>query len=152
MFNWNFLQELLVIAMACSVVTVAFIQKTKKILPNCKFIIWYSFFVNMTLGILFSLSFSDIDAINSLWVGLFSFIGADTIYRSLEGKLTSYTDLIKEEQTNIVQGEILEEIKNDVKEEIKENVKDTMKEEMKSEIVESNSLIMDDIVGVIEYE
>jgi len=130
----------------------AFIQKTKGIFKTSKFIELYSAIVNIIFAIVFCISFTEISIINSLWVGLFSFIGADTIYRSLEGKLTSYTDLIKEEQTNIVQGEILEEIKNDVKEEIKENVKDTMKEEMKSEIVESNSLIMDDIVGVIEYE
>ncbi len=29
----------------------------------------------------------------SLWVGFFSYIGADTLYKSLEGKLASYTAL-----------------------------------------------------------
>lgn len=93
MLNWNHLQNILIIAIACSTITVAFIQKTKKFCRNSRCITWYSFLVNMILGFLFSLSFSNIDKINSLWVGLFSFIGADTIYRNLEGKLSSYTEL-----------------------------------------------------------
>lgn len=93
MLNWNHLQNVLIIAIACSTITVAFIQKTKKFCHSSRCIIWYSFIVNMILGFLFSMSFSNIDKINSLWVGLFSFIGADTIYRNLEGKLSSYTEL-----------------------------------------------------------
>lgn len=94
MLNWNHLQNILIIAIACSTITVAFVQKTKKFCRNSRCITWYSFVVNMIFGVLFSLSFSNIDKINSLWVGLFSFIGADTIYRNLEGKLSSYTELI----------------------------------------------------------
>ena len=93
MLNWNHLQNILIIAIACSTITVAFVQKTKKFCRNSRCITWYSFVVNMIFGVLFSLSFSNIDKINSLWVGLFSFIGADTIYRNLEGKLSSYTEL-----------------------------------------------------------
>ena len=40
------------------------------------------------------MTFASIDYVKSLWVGLFSFIGADTIYRNLEGKLSSYSDLV----------------------------------------------------------
>ncbi len=87
------LQELLIIAIACSTITVAFIQKTKRFCKNKKWVTGYSFVVNMVFGYFFSKTFTDLSSIQSLWVGLFSFIGADTIYRNLEGKLTTYTEL-----------------------------------------------------------
>ena len=94
MLDWYLLQVILVIAIACSTITVAFIQKTKKICRNSRCITLYSFIVNMLFGYFFSMTFASIDYVKSLWVGLFSFIGADTIYRNLEGKLSSYSDLV----------------------------------------------------------
>lgn len=94
MLDWYLLQVILVIAIACSTITVAFIQKTKKFCRNSRCITWYSFIVNMLFGYFFSMTFASIDTVKSLWVGLFSFIGADTIYRNLEGKLSSYSDLV----------------------------------------------------------
>ena len=94
MLDWYLLQVILVIAIACSTITVAFIQKTKKFCRNSRCITWYSFIVNMLFGYFFSITFASIDTVKSLWVGLFSFIGADTIYRNLEGKLSSYSDLV----------------------------------------------------------
>ena len=91
--NWDMLQELLIVAIACSTVTVAFIQKTKKFCKKKSWITGYSFLVNMVLGFLFSKTFTSLENIPCLWVGFFSFIGADTIYRNLEGKLTTYTEL-----------------------------------------------------------
>ncbi|MDE5587034.1 MAG: hypothetical protein K2I72_01530 [Bacilli bacterium] len=91
--NWDMLQELLIIAIACSTITVAFIQKTKRFCKNKKCVNGYSFVVNMVFGYFFSKTFTGLSSIQSLWVGLFSFIGADTIYRNLEGKLTTYTEL-----------------------------------------------------------
>lgn len=122
MLNWNHLQNILIIAIACSTITVAFIQKTKKFCRNSRCITWYSFLVNMILGFLFSLSFSNIDKINSLWVGLFSFIGADTIYRNLEGKLSSYTELTHNQVNHT------------------------------SDTDTSNTSNSDDVIGEIEYE
>ena len=94
MLDWYLLQVILVIAIACSTITVAFIQKTKKFCRNSRCITLYSFIVNMLFGYFFSLTFASIDTVKSLWVGLFSFIGADTIYRNLEGKLSSYSELV----------------------------------------------------------
>ena len=94
MLDWYLLQVILVIAIACSTITVAFIQKTKKFCRNSRCITWYSFIVNMLFGYFFSMTFASIDYVKSLWVGLFSFIGADTVYRNLEGKLSSYSDLV----------------------------------------------------------
>jgi len=108
--NWDMLQELLIIAICCSTITVAFIQKTKKFCKNSKWVTGYSFVVNLVFGFIFSKTFSNLSTIQSLWVGLFGFIGADTIYRNLEGKLTTYTDLRNGKSENTVDSS---EISND---------------------------------------
>lgn len=113
MLDWNHLQNILIIAIACSTITVAFIQKTKKFCRSSRCITWYSFLTNMVLGILFSLSFTNIDKIKSLWVGLFSFIGADTIYRNLEGKLSTYAQLNSNKNSDINKDKIIGEIHYD---------------------------------------
>lgn len=100
MLNWSLLQNLLILAIACSSITVIFIQKVKRFCRRSKHVVVYSFFINMILGFLFCQTFTNVDYINSLWVGLFSFLGADTIYKSLEGKLSSYTDIITKQQNN----------------------------------------------------
>lgn len=97
--DWSMLQQLLVIAMACSTITIAFVQKTKKLCPNSTCVAIYSFVVNMGVGYLFAKSFTDLSTYYSLWIGFFSFLGADTIYRSLEGKLASYSSLIGTQKT-----------------------------------------------------
>ena len=94
MLNVNLLKELLIIGIAVSVITVAFIQKTKGIFKKSKWINLYSLIVNMVFGIIFCMSFTEANIINSLWVGLFSYIGADTLYKTLEGKLKPYSDII----------------------------------------------------------
>lgn len=97
------LKKLLVIAIAVSVIAVAFIQKTKGIFKSSKFIGLYSAVINMVLAVFFCLSFTDTNIVNSIWVGLFSYIGADTLYKSLEGKLESFSDILqKKEETEEV--------------------------------------------------
>lgn len=93
MLDWKLLQNLLIISIACSSITVIFIQKTKAFCKSSKCIFRYSVCVNLVLGFLFSQSFSNINYVNSVWVGIFSFLGADTIYKNLEGKLATYTEL-----------------------------------------------------------
>ena len=41
----------------------------------------------MVIGTLFAICFSDLSIINSLWIGLISWIGADAIYKSFEDKI-----------------------------------------------------------------
>jgi len=93
MLDIKLLQELLIMAIAVSVIAVAFIQKTKGMLKKSKWINPYSFIVNMILGLIFCVSFTETSIINSLWVGLFSYIGADTLYKSLEGKLSPFKEI-----------------------------------------------------------
>lgn len=125
MLNLDYLKNILMISISCSVITAAFIQKTKHYCPSSKFVVLYSFVVNMIIGFLFSMTFTDIEKINSLWIGLFSFIGADTIYRTLERKLASYSDLVSNNNSdgNDENNEIIKENQNTVETEIIEEIK-----------------------------
>ena len=49
--------------------------------------IYISFFVSMLFGVVFTLSFTNYDILESLWVGLFSFLGADSLYKAFEDKI-----------------------------------------------------------------
>jgi len=100
MLNLEYLQ-LLVIAIALSTITCAIIQKTKKFFKSSKYIAVYSFIINLSVGVIFCISFTNINFHQSLWVGLFSFLGADTIYKSLEGKIAPHRDLVTQKKVNI---------------------------------------------------
>ncbi len=101
MLKLEYLQQLLVIAIALSVITCAFIQKTKSCFKCSKYLCFYSFIVNMLFGIVFCISFTEINFPTSLWVGFFSYVGADTIYKSLEGKLSSHSDIVNKKTVTI---------------------------------------------------
>ncbi len=87
------LKKVLFVSITISAISCSFIQKTKSELKSNKYLVYYSFIINMIISILFCKSFTDFNLIYSLWVGLFSFIGADTIFKTLEGKINSYSDL-----------------------------------------------------------
>lgn len=89
MLNIELIKNVLMIAMASSIVSTAFVQKIKETIEFKKSsrVVIVSFVVSMVLGTLFSLSFSNTNLIYSLWVGLVSFIGADTLYKLFEEKL-----------------------------------------------------------------
>lgn len=107
MLKIEYLEELLVIAMALSVITCSIIQKTKGHFPTSKFLSLYSLVINIIIGIIFCITFTDITFPTSLWVGLFSFLGADTIYKSLEGKLLSYNEIISRNKVSIPKENII---------------------------------------------
>lgn len=91
--NFDLIKELLLVASVNSTICLGFIQKIKRHIHCSWCIPYYSFAVNMVLAILFCLSFTTIGFPMSLWVGFFSYIGADTLYKSLEGKLASHSTL-----------------------------------------------------------
>lgn len=99
--NIELLRKLLIIAITVSTISCLFIQKTKVYFKSSKFLSLYSFLINMILGLLFCLTFTKIKILTSLWVGFFAFVDADTIYKTLEGKLKSYQELKKEKITII---------------------------------------------------
>lgn len=113
MLKIEYLQELLVIAIALSTFTCALIQKTKIYLPSKRLVPVYSLIVNLTLGIIFCLTFTNIEFPTSLWVGLFSYLGADTLYKTLEGKLKSYDEIIPKDKVTISKDNIInKEVEN----------------------------------------
>lgn len=109
MLKLEYLQELLIISIALSTITCAFVQKTKGIFKSSKYLTLYSFFVNIIIGIIFCIKFTDISFPTSLWIGFFSFLGADTIYKTLEGKLSSYTDIVNRKKVTIPKKNIINE-------------------------------------------
>ena len=84
MLKIELLKELLVIAIALSTVTCSFVQKTKRLFKCSNCLCHYSFLVNMLFSIFFCITFTTVDFPNSLWIGMFSFLGADTIYKTLD--------------------------------------------------------------------
>ncbi|MBR5370259.1 MAG: hypothetical protein IK137_03030 [Bacilli bacterium] len=109
MFHIEYLQEFLIIGVALSTITCAIIQKTKSMFNSSKYIVIYSFLINLVIGIVFCLTFTDITLPTSLWIGLFSFLGADSIYKSLEGKISSYTDILNRKNITISKDNIINE-------------------------------------------
>lgn len=108
MLNLDLLRQMLVIAIALSTITCAFIQKTKVKFKKSTCLCIYSLILNLLLGILFCNSFTNVSFPASLWVGLFSFIGADTIYKSLEGKLASHSDIINKNIIEVPKENLIE--------------------------------------------
>ena len=90
-------KRVLFVAIVISTISCSFIQKTKFRFKSSRFLTLYSFFVNMFISIFFCNAFTNFSIIYSLWVGFFSFIGADTLFKTLEGKLNSYRDINKKE-------------------------------------------------------
>lgn len=109
MLKLDYLQELLVISIALSAITCAMIQKTKCCFGCSKYLSLYSLVINMTIGIVFCMSFTDISFPTSLWIGFFAFLGADTIYKSLEGKLSSHSDIINRKTITISRENLINE-------------------------------------------
>ena len=82
----DLLIDLFMIATTLSIILMALIQKFK----NLKFIkkewhIWVlNLFFSFAIGVPFVLYFYKLDYLSALWVSLFSFIGAPTIYSMMK--------------------------------------------------------------------
>src|SRR5574344_2813227 len=103
--NFELIKALLVVAISSSIISSAFVQKIKGIsLIKCSdCLIYVSFFISMLFGIIFTLTFTSYNIINALWVGLFSFLGADSLYKAFEDKIfksysniNSITEIVRE--------------------------------------------------------
>lgn len=89
MLNIDLLKNILIISIASSIISTSLTQQLK-ICTKCKNknkLPIKCFLISMIIGVLFSLTFTDIEIKYSFWVGLISFIGADTIYKAFEDKI-----------------------------------------------------------------
>lgn len=94
--NIELIKSLLVIGSVSSVLSTAFVQKFKSVsIVKCSScLIYISFLISIIFGIVFTLSFTDYNIVNAVWVGLFSFLGADSLYKVFEDKLfKSYSSI-----------------------------------------------------------
>lgn len=87
MLNIELLKNVLIISIASSIISSALIQLIKEATKSVKYIFIISLFISMIIGICFTLTFTQLDIIYSLWVGLVSFIGADGLYKAFEDKI-----------------------------------------------------------------
>lgn len=99
--NFELLKNVLIVAVGSSIITTTLVQKIKEgfKFKNSKNIIFSSFGVSIVIGALFSLTFTDLNMINSLWVGLISFIGADAVYKTFEDKIFKSFGTILEKES-----------------------------------------------------
>lgn len=81
------IKQILIVSIAASIVSTAAIQKIKEQLKSKKWLFFTSLISSITIGITFALSFTELSLINSVWVGLITWIGADAIYKSFEDKI-----------------------------------------------------------------
>lgn len=85
--NLDLIKDILIVSMASSIISTATIQKVKERITNKDIIFISSLLISLILGTLFSLSFTELTIINSIWVGLITWIGADAIYKTFEDKI-----------------------------------------------------------------
>lgn len=81
------IKQILVIGIGASIFSTAIIQKIKEQLTSKKWLFYISLVVSVGIGIFFSFSFTELNIINSIWVGITTWVGADLIYKSFEDKI-----------------------------------------------------------------
>lgn len=92
--NIELIKNILIVAVGASVISTATIQKIKEQLKNKKALFIVSLIISIVIGTLFSLSFTELSLINSIWVGLVTWIGADALYKTFEDKIfTKFSDI-----------------------------------------------------------
>lgn len=82
----SLLIELLTVSITFSIILMATIQKLKSFqcIKNSCHVMLLNIFLAFALGIPFCITFYSINWHQGIWVGLFSFVGASTIYETLK--------------------------------------------------------------------
>ena len=82
--NLELLKQVLIVGISASIFSTAIIQKIKEQLKSKKWLFFISLVISIGIGIFFTLSFTELNIINSIWVGITTWVGADLIYKSFE--------------------------------------------------------------------
>lgn len=85
--NLEIIKQILIVSITASIVSTATIQEIKEQLKSKKWLFFVSLISSIGIGIAFTLSFTELSLINSIWVGLITWLGADAIYKSFEDKI-----------------------------------------------------------------
>ena len=95
--NTVLLIQQLTIAIVASAIVIPTIQRVKGWMPNAKSVEFISVALSMLIGFGFALYYVEYSLIDALIVGFFSVIGADNIYKLLEEKLKTFSEVKQEE-------------------------------------------------------
>lgn len=88
------IKQILIVAVTSSIISTATIQKIKEQLKSKKWLFIIGLIVSISIGTLFALTFTELTIVDSLWVGLVTWVGADAIYKAFEDKIfTKFSDI-----------------------------------------------------------
>lgn len=99
------LLQILTISMVFSMVLMSLIQKLKacSVVKKC----WHIWLLNLAcalvLGVPFGIAFYNLNWLDSIWVSIFSFIGAPSLYDSLKNFKPASLSEVKNSKTNTTQ-------------------------------------------------
>jgi putative Mn2+ efflux pump MntP len=108
--NTTLLLEQLTVAIVVSAVVVPTVQRVKGWFPSARWVEAFSALIAVMLGFIMSKYYAGYDTSASAWVGFYSLIGAETIYRLVAEKLTTYKKLHENDELGLVTGIVAEEI------------------------------------------
>lgn len=103
--------DLLVISVTLSMITMVLIQKFKclKIINKCWKVFILNTILSITLGVPFTVYFYNLTFNDGIWVSIFTFIGAPTIYQTLKNQtIINYTPQSLKDGVTIDQSNIIE--------------------------------------------
>ena len=93
--NVDLLVQVIIVAIAGGCVTTLTIQMIKQ-LSSKKWVLYVSsILVSAILGTLFAHYFSDLEWVYCAWVGLFTWLDADALYKMLEDKIKLFSSYSK---------------------------------------------------------
>ena len=85
--NLDLIKFVTMAAIGASVISTPVIQKIKEMLPSKKYLKVIAFFISFAIGECFTLTFTDLGAVNGIWTGIITWAGASAIYQAFENKL-----------------------------------------------------------------
>jgi hypothetical protein len=85
--NLDLIKQILVVGIGASCFSVATIQKIKEMLKSKKWLYLVAFIVSFGIGEAFTITFTDLNYILGIWVGLCTWVGADALYKTFEEKI-----------------------------------------------------------------
>lgn len=97
--DFDLIKFICMVAIGASVISTPTIQKIKGMLKSKKYLNLIAFLISFILGELFTLSFSDLNWKLGMWVGFFTWLGAEGIYQTFENKLfTPFSEMNNDEE------------------------------------------------------
>ena len=85
--NLELIKQVLIVGISASIFSTAIIQKIKEQLKSKRWLFFISLIISIGIGIFFSISFTELNLQNAIWVGITTWVGADLIYKSFEDKI-----------------------------------------------------------------